>query len=99
MTNMAPTIPLPVIGVVRSRYSETEDTPIQARLNPDAEAVAEIGEQYAAGLEGLENFDFAWLLTWLHHPRADAGPPALARGCRLSIVMRHRPGLHPNSSR
>jgi tRNA (Thr-GGU) A37 N-methylase len=46
MTTMAPTIPLPVIGVVRSRYAETEDTPIQARLNPDAEAVVEIGEQY-----------------------------------------------------
>jgi tRNA-Thr(GGU) m(6)t(6)A37 methyltransferase TsaA len=77
MTNMAPTIPLPVIGVVRSRYAETEDTPIQARLNPDAEAAVEIGEQYAAGLDGLAGFDFGWLLTWLHRPGADAGPPAL----------------------
>jgi tRNA-Thr(GGU) m(6)t(6)A37 methyltransferase TsaA len=77
MTGMAPTIPLPVIGIVASRYTSTEDTPIQARLNSEAQACVEIAERYADGLDGLENFDFAWLLTWLHQPRADAGPPAL----------------------
>ena len=29
--------PLPLIGVVRSAYRRTEETPVQARLNPDAE--------------------------------------------------------------
>lgn len=76
MAGMAPTVPLPVIGVVRSRYTSTESTPIQARLNAAAEATIEIDEQYADGLDGLAGFDFAWVLTWLHRPR-EGGPPRL----------------------
>ena len=74
---MPPTVPLPVIGIVRSRYTDTESTPIQARLNAAAEATIEIDEQYAEGLDGLAGFDFAWVLTWLHEPRGDGGPPRL----------------------
>jgi tRNA (adenine37-N6)-methyltransferase len=77
MAGMAPTVPLPVIGVVRSRYTATENTPIQARLNAAAEATIEIAEQYADGLDGLAGFDFAWVLTWLHQPRDGSGPPRL----------------------
>jgi tRNA-Thr(GGU) m(6)t(6)A37 methyltransferase TsaA len=74
---MPPDVPLPVIGIVRSPYADTESTPIQARLNDDTRASIEIGEQYVAGLDGLAGFDYAWVLTWLHQPRADGGPPRL----------------------
>ena len=68
--------PLPPIGVVRSSYRRTEETPVQARLNPDADGVVEIDPAYAAGLADLAGFDFAWLLTWLHQPH-DTSPPGL----------------------
>ncbi len=68
--------PLPPIGVVRSRYRRTEDTPVQARLNPDADGVVEVDPAYAAGLADLAGFDFAWMLTWLHQPH-DPSPPGL----------------------
>jgi tRNA (Thr-GGU) A37 N-methylase len=58
-------------------YTDTESTPIQARLNAGNAATIEIGEQYADGLDGLAGFDFAWVLTWLHQPRGDGGPPRL----------------------
>jgi tRNA (adenine37-N6)-methyltransferase len=74
---MPPTVPLPVIGTVRSRYTDTESTPIQARLDAETQASIEIDERYADGLEGLAGFDYAWVLTWLHRPRADGGPPRL----------------------
>jgi tRNA (adenine37-N6)-methyltransferase len=64
---------VPVIGIVRSQYTDTESTPIQARLNDGTQAVIEIDEQYVAGLDGLAGFDFAWVLTWLHRPRDGGG--------------------------
>ena len=78
MAAMPLTVPLPVIGIIRSQYTDTEHTPIQARLNPAAQAAIELDPQYAAGLDGLAGFDFAWLLTWLHRPR-DADRPARLR--------------------
>jgi tRNA-Thr(GGU) m(6)t(6)A37 methyltransferase TsaA len=68
--------PLPVIGVVRSDYAQTEDTPIQSSLNRTARAVIEIDAAYQEGLEGLGGFDYAWLLTWLHRPHraSDSAP-------------------------
>jgi tRNA-Thr(GGU) m(6)t(6)A37 methyltransferase TsaA len=77
MAAMPLTVPLPVIGVIRSQYTDTEHTPIQARLNPAAQAAIELDPQYAAGLDGLAGFDFAWLLTWLHRPRDADRPPRL----------------------
>jgi tRNA-Thr(GGU) m(6)t(6)A37 methyltransferase TsaA len=65
---MALTPGLIVIGVVRSAYTEPADTPVQSRLNPDEAAVIEIDERYVDGLDGLAEFDFAWLLTWLGRP-------------------------------
>jgi tRNA (Thr-GGU) A37 N-methylase len=53
MTAMPLTVPLPVIGFIRSEYTDTEHTPIQARLNVSAEARIEIDPQYADGLDGL----------------------------------------------
>jgi tRNA-Thr(GGU) m(6)t(6)A37 methyltransferase TsaA len=72
----APDSPLPPIGVVRSAYRRTEETPVQARLNSAAEGRVEVDPAYADGLADLAGFDFAWLLTWLHRPH-DTSPPGL----------------------
>jgi tRNA-Thr(GGU) m(6)t(6)A37 methyltransferase TsaA len=65
-----------------------EDTPIQAALNRAEHGVLDIDPAYQDGLEGLEGFDYAWLLTWLNHrPGGERGPqvplkqtPFLLRG-------------------
>jgi tRNA (Thr-GGU) A37 N-methylase len=56
---MSEPLPLPVIGVVRSGYIATEQTPIQASLNRAGRATVEIAEPYADGLDGLAGFDYA----------------------------------------
>jgi tRNA-Thr(GGU) m(6)t(6)A37 methyltransferase TsaA len=71
------TIPLPVIGVVRTGHEELETTPIQAGLNRAEHGAIEIAEPYRDGLDGLAGFDYAWLLTWLHRPRDPTGPAPL----------------------
>jgi tRNA-Thr(GGU) m(6)t(6)A37 methyltransferase TsaA len=69
--------PLPVIGVVRTSRLTTETTPVQAALNRAELGTMEIFEDFADGLAGLEGFDYAWLLSWLHEPHVvtDGGPP------------------------
>ena len=42
-------------------------------LNQAEHATIEIDDSYSAGLDGLDDFDYAWLLTWLHKPRDDSG--------------------------
>jgi tRNA (adenine37-N6)-methyltransferase len=74
---MASAPPLPVIGIVRSDYSETEHTPVQSSLNRAAYGTVEIDAAYRDGLDGLDGFDYAWLLTWLHRPHREEDPPAL----------------------
>jgi len=75
---MSQPVPLPVIGVVRTAYTQPEQTPIQSSLNRAEHAVIELAEDYADGLDGLAGFDYAWLLSWLHSPRDKAaGAPAL----------------------
>jgi tRNA-Thr(GGU) m(6)t(6)A37 methyltransferase TsaA len=54
------------IGHVHTGHHEAGATPIQARLNRTGEGTVVIEERFAAGLEGLEQFDFAWLVTFLH---------------------------------
>ena len=90
---MALTLPLRAIGVVRSRYTDTEYTPIQARLNSGEDAAIELGEQYTEGLEGLENFDYAWLITWLHNPREEAAAPSLLHIPFLLRKQQRRMGI------
>jgi tRNA (adenine37-N6)-methyltransferase len=84
MAFMEPIVPVPVIGIVRTVHSELESTPIQASLNRAERGSIEIAEPYRDGLEGLADFDYAWLLTWLHRPdqrgpdqRGPAGHPPL----------------------
>ena len=77
MLGMEPTVPLPVIGVVRTGHREKESTPIQSSLNRAEHGTVEIGAEYLDGLDGLAGFDYAWLLTWLH--RGDEAGPAPLR--------------------
>ena len=70
---MALTVRLPVIGVVRTTYQELETTPIQASLNRAGHGTIEIAEPYRDGLEGLADFGYAWLLSWLDRPRDPGG--------------------------
>ena len=59
-------VPLKVIGVVHTSYTELEATPIQAGLNRAERGTIEIADGYQEGLDGLAEFDYAWLVTWLH---------------------------------
>jgi tRNA-Thr(GGU) m(6)t(6)A37 methyltransferase TsaA len=77
ITGMGTTIPLPVIGIVRSGHTQLETTPIQAGINRGEQGTLEIAEPFRDGLEGLEDFDYAWLLTWLHAPDEPAADPPL----------------------
>lgn len=78
MTSMDQAIPpLPVIGIVRTAHSEPEHTPIQAAVNRSEHGTVEVAEPYRAGLDGLAEFDYAWLLTWLHQRHGPAGDAPL----------------------
>ncbi len=59
-------VQLPVIGVVRTAHTGLASTPIQAGLNRAERGSVEIADGYGEGLDGLAEFDYAWLLTWLH---------------------------------
>ena len=67
--------PLKVIGVVQTQFQDRGHTPIQAALNPDDEGVVVLEERYSEALEGLQSFDYLWLLTWLGED--PQGEPAL----------------------
>src|SRR5580693_4361499 len=69
------TWPLPAIGLVRSGHRELETTPIQAGLNRAEHATLELDERFRDGLDGLQGFDYAWLITWLGRPDRDGAPP------------------------
>jgi tRNA (Thr-GGU) A37 N-methylase len=95
---------LPVIGVVRTSHQELESTPIQAGANRAEHGTIEIAEPYRDGLEGLADFDYAWLLSWLHRPRDPAGdapmrqvPFLLRRQQRVMGIFATR-GPHGRSS-
>lgn len=100
IAGMSQPVPLTVIGVVTSSYTETERTPIQSSLNRSEEAVLRLALEYTDGLDGLAGFDYAWLITWLHRPRDQApGPAALrqvpyllrAQGRRIGIFATRGP--------
>jgi tRNA (adenine37-N6)-methyltransferase len=63
---MTTTVPIPVIGVVRTARTSGPDTPVQAAINRSEHGRIEIEPRYEDGLDGLDGFGFAWLLTWLH---------------------------------
>jgi tRNA-Thr(GGU) m(6)t(6)A37 methyltransferase TsaA len=61
------------IGVIRSRHTAAERTPIQPAFAQGCEGRAEILPEFAAGLEGLDGFSHIHLIYHLHR----AGPPRL----------------------
>ena len=86
----AANMPLTVIGVIRSAHTEPETTPIQAALNRAGRGAIEIAEPYREGLEGLDGFGYAWLLTWLHRPGDRKDP-----GNRKDAGDGRKPGARP----
>jgi tRNA-Thr(GGU) m(6)t(6)A37 methyltransferase TsaA len=68
--------PLPVIGVVRTGRTTMETTPVQSALNHAERGVIEINPDFAEGLAGLDDFDYAWLVTWLHDPHDEVTRPS-----------------------
>lgn len=70
-------VSLHVIGVVRTAHADRSTTPIQAGLNRAEHGTIEIAERYAEGLEGLAEFDYAWLVTWLHKLAEPGSDPPL----------------------
>ncbi|MGY5874132.1 MAG: tRNA (N6-threonylcarbamoyladenosine(37)-N6)-methyltransferase TrmO [Candidatus Thorarchaeota archaeon] len=56
------------IGVIRSPYSQSENTPIQPCFS-DEIGYAEIEEEYVDGLESLDGFSHIILLYWCHRAR------------------------------
>ena len=59
--------PLHVIGIVRTAHTELAATPIQAGLNRAEHGTLEIADRYREGLDGLADFDYAWLLDRRAH--------------------------------
>jgi tRNA-Thr(GGU) m(6)t(6)A37 methyltransferase TsaA len=92
MSGMEPTVPLPVIGVVRTGHAERETTPIQASINRAEHGTLEIADEYLDGLDGLDGFDYAWLLTWLHRSD-DTGPAPLRQVPFLLRRQRREVGI------
>jgi tRNA (adenine37-N6)-methyltransferase len=73
-------MPLPMmraIGIVRTEYHEAERTPIQAAVSRAELGKVEVFDDYRDGLDGLADFDYAWLLTWLHNPLDPTTTPAM----------------------
>ena len=57
--------PVRPIGYVRTAHGELELTPIQSLLNPREQARLMVFPEYASALAGLEEFDYAYLVTLL----------------------------------
>lgn len=82
------TIPLPVIGVVRTARTTREHTPVQAALNRAEHGTLEVAEPYAEGLGDLDGFDYAWLLSWLHD---DTDQPEPVPMTQVPFLLRPTP--------
>lgn len=61
-------VPLHAIGIVRTGHIALDTTPIQAALNRAEQGTIEVGDAYKGGLDGLADFAYAWMLTWLCLP-------------------------------
>jgi tRNA (adenine37-N6)-methyltransferase len=83
---MDATVPLTVIGVARTARATPETTPIQSSLNRAEHGVIEIDAAFRDGLDGLEGFSHAWLLSWLHRPHE--GPSGSAPLRQVPFLLR-----------
>jgi tRNA-Thr(GGU) m(6)t(6)A37 methyltransferase TsaA len=84
-----PTWPLAVIGTVRTARTTPETTPIQSSLNRAEQGVIEVDGAYRDGLDGLEGFSHAWLLSWLHRPHGGTDRSAPLR--QVPFLLRPQP--------
>ena len=87
------TAPLQVIGVVRTAHMEPVTTPIQAELNRAEHGTIEIDDRYREGLDGLAEFDYAWLLTWLHRQTEPGDTPPLRQVPFLLRAQQRQKGI------
>jgi tRNA (adenine37-N6)-methyltransferase len=86
-------VPLHAIGVVRTTHTALEATPIQAALNRAEHGTIEVDEAYRDGLDGLDGFEYAWLLTWLHQPDEPAAALSLRQVPFLLRATQRRVGI------
>ena len=54
------------IGYVQSRFQQVEGMPIQSVAAYGEKAVVVLLPEYEAGLQGIEGFDYIYLITHLH---------------------------------
>jgi tRNA-Thr(GGU) m(6)t(6)A37 methyltransferase TsaA len=78
---------LMAIGVVRSSRTDLAHTPVQSSLNADEIGTIELNPAYADGLDGLAEFDHAWLLTWLDRNDRRVPPPMR----QVPFLLRRQP--------
>jgi tRNA (adenine37-N6)-methyltransferase len=93
MACMDASVPLPVIGVVHAEHAELEATPIQAGLNRSEHGTIDVADRYQEGLDGLAEFDYAWMLTWLHRLAAPGSDPPLRHVPFLLRSQRRTKGI------
>jgi tRNA-Thr(GGU) m(6)t(6)A37 methyltransferase TsaA len=60
------------IGVIRTPFAESSDTPVQGAFEPDADGTVEVFDEYAEGLTDVEGFSHLILIYKFHM----AKPPA-----------------------
>jgi tRNA (Thr-GGU) A37 N-methylase len=95
-------VPIPVIGVVRTARTSLEHTPVQAALNRAEPGRIEIDPRYGEGLDGLEGFGFAWLLTsprWNSQASTSRQPAPRRCSTRLPTRPAGRHSWHISSVR
>ena len=63
------------IGYVRTAHTGDTDAPTQATANAAETGELDVLAEFAAGLRGLEGFDYAWLISWFD--RVGSEPAAL----------------------
>ena len=87
---MTTTIELDPIGVIHTRYTARRMTPVQTALNPSEPGTVVLRPEYIAGLEGLDGFDYVWLLSWLV-PDPDDPVPTTMRQVPYLLTENPRP--------
>lgn len=88
------------IGVIRSPFADPGDTPLQSFLGAQVEGRIVVHESFVDGLDGLDGFDFAHVITLLDGARGDGDlrpEPLLLRGTGRRVgVFATRYPARPN---
>jgi tRNA (adenine37-N6)-methyltransferase len=81
------------VGHVRTARTVRADTPVQSMLNPSEHGTVVLDPPFRAGLHGLDEFDYAWLLTWLAPDPQDPVPATMRQVPFLLTGERRELGL------